>query len=465
MGALDRLRGSYVNSPPWLQSTGGRALSVVPPAILYGTAFRELRADIERSRHDAAFVDERVRASLRTLLTRASATAFYGPSLSRIDLESPTVAGLATLPILTRDAVRAQTERMLTVPRSGLDERHTSGTSQAQLTVFLDRDRSVREWAFITNVWGRSGYRLGDRRAFLRRGEGGLPGDWTWEPGTRELRLTPFRMIPPVMDDYLSLISHYRIAYVHGYPSAITLLAAHARKTGWAPSPPLKGVLPISESLLPHQREIIREGFGPVRIQPFYGLTEKVALAGEIGDRPDEYEFEPLYGITEIVDASGESVEPRQRGRLIGTGFISMGMPLIRYDTGDLATLVDAPSAENCWRLRARNISSCYAQEYVVTNERGLVSGLSARPHDDRVKDFQIVQREAGHITLRIVPEEGVGLDRLASIPEKTRAEFDDLVSVDMEIVDAIPLTAGGKKRYVEQHLDLSQYGGVDAPE
>lgn len=463
MRALDSLRSHYVTSPQWLQSTGGRVLSMIPPPLLYGGTFRQLRMDIERSRHDAAFVDERVHASLRALIARANSTPYYQDALRTIDVHGPAVADLQRLPILTRADVRKNAERMLSVPASHLDARHTSGTTQASLTVYLDKDRSVREWAFVTNVWGRSGFRLTDRRAYLRRGEEGLASDWTWEPGTRELRLTPYRMVPPVMDLFLDLVARYKINYLHGYPSAITLLAAHARKVGWTPSPRLKGVLPISETLLPHQRSIIRQAFGAVSIQPFYGLSEKVALAGEIGGRPDEYEFEPLYGVAEIVDAGGAPVAIGQRGRLIGTGFISMGMPLIRYDTGDLATLIEAPSADNCWRLRARDISSCYAQEYIITNEGGLASAFASRVHDDRVRDFQIVQQSPGRITLRIVPEEGIGPDQLASIPAAVRADFDDLVAVDMTIVEEIPLTAGGKKRFVEQHLDLADYGGADA--
>ena len=40
-------------------------------------------------------------------------------------------------------------------------------------------------------------------------------------------------MVPSVMDEYLELITRFRMAYLHGYPSAITLLAAHARRVGW----------------------------------------------------------------------------------------------------------------------------------------------------------------------------------------------------------------------------------------
>lgn len=467
MPSLDSLRGYYLSSPRWVQASGGRLLSIVPPEILYGRTFRQLRADIDRSRRDPDFVEQRVRSTLRLLLSRARTTPYYSELLQHIDVGSASVSDLSTLPVLTRDTVRRQTERMLAVPKHELDESMTSGTSQAFLSVYLDRDRSVKEWAFKTSFWSRCGYRLRDRRALLRHGQDDFQDVrsryWRWEPGTRELRLSPFRMIPQVMDEYLDLIRRFRIAYVHGYPSAIALLAAHAGRVNWPVPSSLKGVMPISESLLPHQRSIIRDGFGPVTIQPFYGLSEKVAFAGEVEGRPDEYEFEPLYGFAEVVDANGDQVAPGQRGRLLGTGFISMGMPLIRYDTGDLATVVELPSRENCWRLRATHLVSCYSQDSLVTSEGGLISANSiAYVYNILVREYQFVQHAPGRATLRIVPVDGVTLPQLDSIAHAISAVSDGLVTVDIKIVDEIPTTARGKRRFVEQHLDLSAYGMDD---
>jgi phenylacetate-CoA ligase len=466
MPALDRLRGYYLHSPRWVQSGGGRLLSVVPPRILYGRTFRGLQADLDRARRDASFVERHVQATLRVMLTRARTTPYYGELLEHIDVRSATTADLARLPILTRDTVRRETERMLCVSKSRLDEARTSGTSQASLSVYLDRDRSVKEWAFVTDVWSRCGYRLTDRRAVLRHGHDDFHSIrakyWLWEPGTRELRLSPLRMVPNVMDEYLELLRRFRIAYVHGYPSAISLLAAHAARVGWSVPATLKGVLPISESLLPHQRATIREGFGPLAIQPFYGLTEKVAFAGEITDDPGDYEFEPLYGLAEVVDAGGHHLGPGQRGRLIGTGFISTGMPLIRYDTGDLATVVELPSAGNCWRLRARDLVSAYAQDYLVTDEGGLVPATAMPTSIGLVREYQYVQSAAGHATLRVVPEDGVTLAQLEPIARTIGSLTDGLMSVDIEIVDEIPTTARGKRKFVEQHLDLSAFGSAD---
>lgn len=466
MSSLDQLRGYYVRAPRWVQSTGGRLLSAVPPRMLYGRSFRELQVDIERSEWDAEFVEQRQRAHLTRLFTHARTTRHYAKQLAGVPVDAPTLADLARLPILEKEEVRRSVESMLAVPRAEMDEVMTGGTSSGvPLSFYLDKDRSVKEWAFLTHLWQRCGYRLGDRLAVLGyRGVTHLSSPasrpWAWEPGTRELRLSPFRMVPPVMDEYLALIGRFRTAFIYGYPSAISILAAHARNSGWSPPPTFKGVLLMSESIQPFQREVIREGFGPVSLLACYGLSEKVAIAGEIPGSPDEYEFEPLYGVTELVDAAGRPVSvPGQQGRLVGTGFASMGMPLIRYDTGDLATAVASPSADNCWRLRVRDIISCYRQEHLVTREGGLITPTVLYANNRVVREFQFVQHEPGLVVLRIVPVQGVQRGELDALLHKINERADGIMSVTVEAVDQIPLTPRGKRVMVEQHLDLSAYG------
>lgn len=465
MHALDRLRGYYVRSPRWVQSTGGRLLSLAPPSLQYGKSFRNMQADIVRSEWDSGFVDDRVVGSLRALVARAKTTPYYAESLAAVDAATLTPADLAMLPIVTRGTVRHNIDRMLAVPQHHLDASMTSGTSETSLTVYLDKDRSVREWAFVTNAWRAAGYRLGDRRAVLRSAhalQNGRSRYWAWEPGARELRLSPYRMVPPVMDEYLELIARFRIAFLHGYSSAITLLAKHASRVGWSPPATLRGVLPVSESLFSYQRRIVREGFGPIPIVPFYGLTEKVAFAAEVPDAPDTYEFEPLYGIAEVVGPDGRHLAPGQRGQLVGTGFVSTGMPFVRYYTGDLATVVQLPTSGNCRRLRVTDLVSVNRQAYLVTAEGGLMTTTVAYPFNTVVREYQFVQHVPGRATLRVVPEAGTTQQQLEAASRRMSINSDGLLTLHVEVVDEIPTTARGKRLYIEQHLDLADYGLPD---
>jgi phenylacetate-CoA ligase len=459
--SLDRLRGTFLRAPRWAKAAGGPLLALTPTTMLYGRTFARLQTDIVRSEWDAAFVEERVQVSLRRLLALAATTAFYRERLAHLRPEGATRADLTTLPILTRDQVRDNADHMLAVPRTRLDMALTSSTSWSRLAVYLDKDRSAREWAFVTHAWQAGGYRVGDRRAVLRYNahQGTRSDTWSWEPATRELRLSPFRMVPRVMDEYLDLIERFRVAYIHGYPSAIALLAKHAEAVQWSPPATLKGILPISESLLPGQRESIHRGFGQVAIVPFYGLTEKVAFAREAPSMPDVYEFEPLYGVAEVVDDRGRPVIPGERGRLVGTGFISTGMPFIRYYTGDLATVVRPAAAGNCWRLRVKDLVSAHQQLYLATREGGLVTTTLVYPCSDAIQDYQYVQHEPGVVRLRVVPAAGASRAEVEAAAHDVAARTGGLLSVHVDVVDEILPTARGKRIVVRQHLDLSPRG------
>lgn len=470
MQHLDRLRGYYVRAPRWVHSTAGLVLSGLPPKLLYGRTFREVQTDVERSEWDASFVEQRVRSSLTTLWEHARMTTYYRELIESAHVDKLTPETLERLPILEKEAVRQRVRDMLSKPVAAMDEVSTGGTSSMiPLTFYLDKNRSVREWAFLTHVWQRCGYELGDRLAVLGyRGvthvskPSSVP--WSWEPGTRELRLSPMRMVPPVMDEYLAQIRRFRVNFIYGYPSAIAILAAHAADVGWSRPSAFKGILLMSESIRPFQRQLIRDGFGDVSIMAGYGLSEKVAIAGEIPGQPDVYEFEPLYGLVELVDeAGGVITEPGRQGRLIGTGFVSLGMPMIRYDTGDLAVSVRHSAPENCWRLRVRNITSRHCQDYLVTREGGLIAHTVLYPHNTFVRECQFIQEQPGVALLRVVLAPGADPAELVSLQRKIEDRADGLMSVRLEAVTEIPLTPRGKRVLVDQRLDLRRYGHVDA--
>jgi hypothetical protein len=70
----------------------------------------------------------------------------------------------------------------------------TGGTSGRPVTFAMETSASAAEWAYMTRIWSRFGYRPGDRRLVLR----GLPprGDRAvhYDALTCELRVSPFRL-------------------------------------------------------------------------------------------------------------------------------------------------------------------------------------------------------------------------------------------------------------------------------
>jgi phenylacetate-CoA ligase len=85
-----------------------------------------------------------------------------------------------------------------------------------------------------------------------------------------------------------------------------------------------------------------------------YGLSEIIGpgVAGECEAR-DGLHVADDHFLPEIVDpATGEPLGPGREGELVLTTLTKRAMPMIRYRTGDITTLTDAPCA--CGRTSAR---------------------------------------------------------------------------------------------------------------
>lgn len=461
MSWVDRLRTRYVDAPPLVRRVAGTLLGSVPVAWRFGRAYLSTLADLRRAEGDAGFVERYQAGKLDALLGAcAERSPHYRRVFAEAGLTRPRADDLKRLPILTKEQIRGHEQDLLVRPREQLDRVTTSGSSGQPLTLYLDRNRSVLEWAHLNHIWSRIGYRPGDVRATLKSAFTPRPGDarWEFDPGLAELRLSTYHMTPEVMDEYLRQIERHRVRFLHGYPSALLILAIHAMRVRWRPCESLRGVLPISEILYETQRRLLAEAFGPLRLQPVYGMSEKVAIAGERGE-PFAYRFEPLYGVTEIVDAQGRPASPGERGRVVATGFICPSMPLLRYDTGDLATLMEPATRENGWRLQAKNPSSRWGVEFLVSRTGApiaLTSFVFARRAYDLIRAYQYYQDAPGVAIMRVVPLPGVTVQQLQPIVDEIHQRTTGTLEIRVELASDLP-TSRGKLKYVEQRLPLDE--------
>ncbi|GAB1584580.1 hypothetical protein [Phyllobacterium phragmitis] len=467
---MDIARGAYAHSPHFVRATLGHAIALVPTRLKFGRTYWQWRQLIARAAADPHFAAERHLDALRHLLAKAhEGSPFYRDLIdrafdNRFDASRVTLDDIRRLPILTKEELGAAGDAALAAPKQTLDRAETSGSNgEKPFAFYLDKDRSTREMAFVYDVWSRIGFSESERRATLRGVDvGAKTGDiHGWDPALRELRLATFPLTRDDTQLYLDLIDKRRIRYLYGYPSAIEILCRNLRHLGRKPKLPLKGIMLISEPVYAHQRQIIRETFGDVPVSCFYGMSEKVLFANEVDRQPDVYEFNPLYGLAELVDAEGNPVtEPGREGQLIGTGFLSTGMPFIRYDTKDFARLVELPSAANGQRLKVEAIAPRRKPGILVARDGGRIVTMALTSEDPDhygdVQEFQFYQDTPGEVLFRYVlspnGDEACArkvVDRLAKICQGQ-------VDFRMERVDRIASGRGGKRAFVDQKLDLS---------
>jgi phenylacetate-CoA ligase len=290
---------------------------------------------------------------------------------------------------------------------------------------------------------------------------------WTVEPIKRQLIFSSDHLERRYMPQYAEALDRHRPRWIEAFPSALYPLARWLRDH---PMPGitarLRGVMLFSENVYGFQMRLFREVFG-CPVVSHYGHSERVLMAATLpGD--DRYHFWPQYGWFELLDDDGRPVSrPGQVGHVVGTAYDNRVMPFVRYRTGDLAVLSDAPPAYPgfpvCERIEGR------VQEFVVCRDERLVSittlGVGHFAELADVDAIQYEQREPGRVTLRVVCERPLAEDARERIARAVERKTQGGCAVSIEHVERIERTPRGKAPLLRQHLDLGRYFGaaVDA--
>lgn len=467
---LDRLRSAYAAMPPSLRRRVAPLAALVPVRYRYGKTFWQTQQNMLRAQRDIRWLEQERLRRLRLVVAAAAQTPYYQKQFLEVfgaapDIDQFTFDDLLRLPILSKEQLRDDPESLLAVPKEMADVSSTSGSSGRPVKFWLDKDRGAKEFAYITHFWSRIGFEVGKSRRAVLRGVSIDRADqqpYQWDPALLELRLSPFQFTPENMQRYCELFEEYQIDFLHGYPSAINVFASYVAHSGWIAPKCFKGILPASEALMPQHRELFTRAFEGAKIMKYYGMSEKVLIAGQLDERPDDYDFEPLYGFGEIVNDSGAPCEIGEAGRIIGTGFISHAMPLLRYDTEDFATLREPSTRENGFRLGVSNIIGRWDQEYLVGKGEELVPMSAVNAHTEayaKIHFFQLYQEKAGEVIVYVVPQQGVSAADLQPFIDELHSRIGSAVCFELKVVSEIPFkTENGKRPFIDQRLDLSPY-------
>ena len=111
---------------------------------------------------------------------------------------------------------------------------------------------------------------------------------------------------------------------------------------GAFPGEKLKALQVISETLTPDMRERIGRVFNRPLHQN-YGLNELGLVASKCPEGGRYHVHSEFYEV-EIIKEDGSKAQPGEQGKIVVSGLGFLGMPLLRYDTDDLAIATD----QNC---------------------------------------------------------------------------------------------------------------------
>jgi phenylacetate-CoA ligase len=314
------------------------------------------------------------------------------------------------------------------------------------------------EWAFMVAQWSRVGYQPGDKRVTFRDSDllKNKNAPIVSNPVYNEVLCSPFRLSDDCLIEYVELLKRMRPKFLRGYPSVLTVLAHFIEDNRIAYLAPLTALLCASEEVTSMQREYLERVFR-TRLYSWYGMSEKVVLAGEC-EQSGNYHCFPQYGITEVLDGSGNvSSQVGGAGEIVGTGFLNRVMPFIRYRLDDRASIVD-DHCSACGRQHQllSTVRGHHVQDDIVGKSGLRISMMAINVHDDTfagVRQFQFHQREPGKVYLYLRVGAGFDEERRQLILKTLTRKTGDDIDYQIQIVDHIEQTGLGKGIYLRQEL------------
>lgn len=350
---------------------------------------RELRA--RRSPEDLARLQDEL---LREAVARAASIPFYRELWAERRFAPATFRGLADiarLPVVSADAARAALRGV----RSG-DRYTTSGTTGRPLSVPRGAAEQ-RVWRAVgLRIWLEHGYRWWD--VTLRFDSQAAPSHPLQRLG---LSRTVWISNELPLDERVDELLAARARVVVGTPTVLRQVCAVLESRAISPARP-RVLFVQGEVCDPRTRASITLAFGVEPVE-LYGLTEVGYVAWQCEHRQGLHVNADAY-VVEVLDVGGVAVAPGEVGRVVVTDLRGQTMPLLRYDTGDLARAADGPcrcgrALPLLGRMEGRAGHAIMCRDGTLVPPRAIVDGLAAILSPD---EFRLRQHDDGSIWIDV---------------------------------------------------------------
>lgn len=368
---------------------------------------------------------------------------------------------LSDFPIVEKPDVRRNPNQYQTI---GPADHHwhssvTSGSTGELLEIV--QDRGADAWVEASDAWYYSELLGASRRAWLSG-----PRVFIWHRH-QDPKKTPSvtnrlaRSIAPVswlepcealserkLLDYARAIGRVRPAFIVSYAGVLYEIARTALGKGVRLHRP-RFIISGAETLHPFMRQVVEEAFG-CRVYDYYGSSEAGRVAGECSaGNLHVFEFSCH---AEVLDPAGKPALPGEEGRLILTPLHNYAMPLIRYDSSDVAQVGPYECPCGCPLPTLKRIAG-RTVEFFATREGNLLSGagiVRLMANCRWILGFQALQREIDRMTIFYKRTD----DSPASREDirRVNAGIADLMGAQCQIewveTEEIPCTPNGKRPY-----------------
>lgn len=327
-------------------------------------------------------------------------------------------------------------------------ERKTSGSYGTPFKFIVSKSKILSQRSQILFFGEWSNFDLGTRHFFISTVKRGKLNTIK----KNQILVNPEKINDEWVKKSVKLLDKAKPKVLVGYPSAIEMFAKEINRNNLSYDF-VEGIIATGEALTQNATEEITKAFN---VKPYsrYSSQELGVLGYTLKDSNNIILNQVDFHI-EILDSNNAPVKVGEVGRVVVTDFHSDIIPLIRYDTGDLAKVsryVDDLVIE-IEHLEGRLIEAIYTTDGTMLTPFAINDEMVGYKN---IEQIQFIQDTKYKYILKIVP-----------IEQPLINEFQDLIShyehllgpnaeVVIEIVTEIKPLSSGKRPFIINRLNPS---------
>ncbi len=275
-----------------------------------------------------------------------------------IDPPAVTLDSLPALPLTDKTALGTHNDEFLAVPRAAIVDMVLSSGTTGRPTAMMYTENDLRRLAYNEELSFEScGLTRDDVVLLTCTIDRCFIAGLAYFSGIRSLGAAAIRNGLSSFESHLDIIQRLKPTAIVGVPTFLLKLGQFIQSRGLDPHQSgVSRLVCIGEPLRDRALRFLRVGESletvwGAKVYSTYASSETITSFCECTAQQGGH-LHPNLAVVEIVDDQGEALPSGELGEVVVTPLAIEGMPLLRFKTGDMSFLIDAPCS--CGRRSPR---------------------------------------------------------------------------------------------------------------